>query len=195
VLITTSNLYGYGPVDGAMTEQHPLRPVGAKGGVRAQMWREAPAAHTAGHSRMTEVHGSCYLGAGSQSLLTMLVLPKVLAGARVRVPADLDAVHGWTYTGDVARMLIRVATDECAWGRAWHVFTAPPVSIRDVATRASALADAPSPPVHHACRDAMRGGDRGRAFPVLSLLVCHTVCGGPRLFEVVFGPVPEGVGG
>lgn len=29
----------------------------------------------------------------------------------------------------------------------------------------------------------------------LSLVVCHTVCGGPRLFEVVFGPVPEGVGG
>lgn len=93
----------------------------------------------------TEVRGSDYLGAGSQSLLTMLVLPKVLAGARARVPADLDAAHSWTYVGDVARLLIRVATDERAWGRAWHVPTAAAVSIRDIATRACAMTDAPTP--------------------------------------------------
>ncbi|MFI1397971.1 NAD-dependent epimerase/dehydratase family protein [Streptomyces sp. NPDC020681] len=145
VLVTTSNLYGYGPVDGAMTAETPLRATGAKARVRIQMWRDALAAHEAGRVRATEVRSSDYLGAGSQSLLTLQVLPKTLTGARVSVPADLDAAHSWTYVGDVARTLVAAATDERAWGRPWHAPTAPPQSIRDLATRAAHLAGAPAP--------------------------------------------------
>ncbi|RMB82457.1 NAD-dependent epimerase/dehydratase family protein [Streptomyces shenzhenensis] len=145
VLVAAGNLYGYGPVTGAMTEQHPLLATGTKGRVRARMWADALAAHKAGHLRTAEVRSSDYLGAGIQSLLTMAVLPKVLAGARARVPADLDAPHSWTYVGDVARTLVAVAADESAWGRAWHVPSTAPVSLRDITTRACALADAPPP--------------------------------------------------
>lgn len=145
VLVTTSNLYGYGPVEGTMTEQTPQRATGVKGRLRAQLWREALAAHESGEVRATEVRGSDYLGAGTQSLLTLLVLPKVLAGARVSVPADLDAPHSWTYVGDVARTLVAVAADERAWGRPWHVPTAAPVSMRELAARACAIAGAPAP--------------------------------------------------
>ncbi|MEU6009717.1 NAD-dependent epimerase/dehydratase family protein [Streptomyces sp. NPDC047453] len=145
VLVSAGNLYGYGPVTGAMTERHPLLATGAKGRVRAQMWADALAAYEAGHVRTTEVRSSDYLGAGTQSLLTMAVLPKALAGVRVSVPAALDAPHSWTYVGDVARTLVAVAADENAWGRAWHAPTAAPVSIRDIITRACALADAPPP--------------------------------------------------
>ncbi|MEU1791724.1 NAD-dependent epimerase/dehydratase family protein [Streptomyces sparsogenes] len=145
VLVTTSNLYGYGPVDGPITEQAPLRADGVKGRVRAGMWRDALAAHEAGEVRATEVRGSDYLGAGTQSLLTVAVLPKVLAGRRAVVPADSDAAHSWTYVGDVARTLVAVATDERAWGRPWHVPTAPPHSIRDLATAACASTGVPAP--------------------------------------------------
>ncbi|MEV6109556.1 NAD-dependent epimerase/dehydratase family protein [Streptomyces sp. NPDC051940] len=145
VLATVSNLYGYGPVDGPMTEQTPQRATGVKGRLRARLWREALAAHEAGEVRATEVRGSDYLGAGTQSLWSLLVLPKVLAGARVRVPADLDAPHSWTYAGDVARTLVAVAADERAWGRPWHVPTAPPLSLRELAGRACALAGAQAP--------------------------------------------------
>jgi nucleoside-diphosphate-sugar epimerase len=145
VLATTSNLYGYGPVDGPMTEQTPLRPAGSKGSVRAQMWLDALAAHDGGRIRATEVRGSDYIGAATQSLLTMLVLPKVRAGSRASVPADLDAPHSWTYVGDVARTLVAVATDERAWGRPWHVPTGPELSIREIAARASEMTNSPSP--------------------------------------------------
>ncbi|MFE7974018.1 NAD-dependent epimerase/dehydratase family protein [Streptomyces shenzhenensis] len=145
VLVAAGNLYGYGPVTGAMTEQHPLLETGTKGRVRARMWADALAAHKAGRIRTAEVRSSDYLGAGTQSLLTMAVLPKALAGARVRVPADLDAPHSWTYVGDVARTLVAVAADDSAWGRAWHVPSTAPVSLRDITTRACALADAPPP--------------------------------------------------
>ncbi|GAB2871518.1 NAD-dependent epimerase/dehydratase family protein [Streptomyces mayteni] len=145
VLATTSNLYGYGPVDGVLTEETPLRAAGVKGRVRARMWEDARAAHEAGQVRATEVRGSDYLGAGTSSMLTAAVLPAVLAGRRARVPADVDAPHSWTYAGDVARTLVAVATDERAWGRAWHVPTPPPRSIRQLATLACSLADAPAP--------------------------------------------------
>lgn len=145
VLATTGNLYGYGPVDGPISESAPLRSTGVKGRVRIRMWQDALAAHRAGRVRATEVRGSDYLGAGAQSALTVLVVPRVLAGRRAVVPADLDASHSWTYVGDVARTLVTVAVDERAWGRPWHVPTAAPASVREVARRVAAIAGAPEP--------------------------------------------------
>ncbi|MEH1054742.1 NAD-dependent epimerase/dehydratase family protein [Micromonospora sp. CPCC 206171] len=144
VLATVGNLYGYGPVDGPMTEQTPLAATGTKGRVRNRMWAEALAAHRAGRARVTEVRGSDYLGAGGTSL-PMLVLPRVLDGRRVFLPVDWDAPHTWTYIPDVARTLVVAATDARAWGRAWHVPSAPAAGMRELATRAAALVGAPAP--------------------------------------------------
>lgn len=143
VLVTTGNLYAYGAVDRPMTEQLPARPNSVKGEVRAKLWADALAAHEAGRIRTAEVRGSDYLGAGTLSAFTALVLPKVLAGKRASAPADLDAPHSWTYVGDVARTLVAVAADERAWGRPWHAPTAPAMSLRRLAARAAELAGAP----------------------------------------------------
>ena len=143
VLVTTGNLYGYGAVDGPMTEDTPLLPNSVKGRVRAKLWTDALAAHEAKRIRTAEVRGSDYLGAGAVSPFSVMVLPKVIKGSRGTAPADLDAPHSWTYVGDVARMLIAVAADESAWGRAWHVPTPEPLSVRALATRAAGLAGAP----------------------------------------------------
>jgi nucleoside-diphosphate-sugar epimerase len=144
VLVTTGNLYGYGKVGVPMTEELPLNPNSVKGEVRVKLWRDALAAHEAGRIRTAEVRGSDYLGAGTLSPFSAMVLPKVLAGKRGSLPADLDAPHSWTYVGDVARTLVAVAADESAWGRPWHVPTAPPLSVRALATRAAELAEAPT---------------------------------------------------
>jgi nucleoside-diphosphate-sugar epimerase len=143
VLVTTGNLYGYGPVDGAIKEDLPLRPNTVKGQVRARLWNEALEAHKAGRIRTADVRGSDYLGAGAVSPFSVTVLPKVIAGKRGMMPGDLDAPHSWTYVGDVARTLIAAAGDESAWGRAWHVPTPEPLSVRQLATRAAVLAGAP----------------------------------------------------
>jgi nucleoside-diphosphate-sugar epimerase len=144
VLVTTNNLYCYGLVDGPMTEDTPLGPNSVKGQVRAKLWTDALAAHEAGRIRTAEVRGSDYLGAGALSPFSAMVLPKVLSGGRGSIPADLDAPHSWTYVGDVARTLVAVAADQNAWGRPWHAPTPPPVSVRDLATRAAQLAGAPT---------------------------------------------------
>ncbi|APE38331.1 NAD-dependent epimerase [Nocardia mangyaensis] len=143
IYVATSNLYGYGPVDGPMTEDLPMRATTVKGRVRARLWEEALAAHRAGRVRAAEVRGSDYLGAGAVTPLSVLVLPKVLAGHRVSVPAALDVAHSWTYAGDVARTLVAVAASPSHLGRPWHVPTPPPRSIRAMAERIAELSGAP----------------------------------------------------
>ena len=69
-----------------------------KGRIRVRIWNEALEAHRAGRIRTAEVRGSDYLGARAVTPLTLRVLPKVVAGKRASVPADLDAPHSWTYT-------------------------------------------------------------------------------------------------
>ncbi|HEX6969898.1 MAG TPA: NAD-dependent epimerase/dehydratase family protein [Micromonosporaceae bacterium] len=147
VLAITSSLHGYGPVDSPMTESMPLRPRTTEGAVRTRIWHDALEAHRAGRLRVTEVRGSDYVGAGADSFLTRQVIPKVLAGERIVVPADLDAPHSWTYVGDVARTLVAAAAEERAWGRPWNVPTAAPASIREVAQRVAGLAGIPLPPL------------------------------------------------
>ncbi|PWR09692.1 NAD-dependent epimerase [Micromonospora acroterricola] len=144
VLATVGNLYGYGPVDGPMTEQTPPAATGTKGRVRNRMWADALAAHRDGRARVTEVRGSDYVGAGGTSL-AMMVLPRVLAGQRVFLPVNWDAPHTWTYIADVARTLVAAAADPQAWGRAWHVPSAPATPMRELANRAAALTGAPAP--------------------------------------------------
>ena len=131
VLVTVSNLYGYGPVSGPMTEDLPLAAQGPKGQVRAQMWRDALAAHQAGRLRATEVRGSDYVGPRVQGHLGDRVVPRLLAGRGVTVMKSADTAHTWTATDDVARLLATVAQDERAWGRPWHVPSNPPRTQRE----------------------------------------------------------------
>jgi nucleoside-diphosphate-sugar epimerase len=134
VLVSAGNLYLYGPVDGPMTEDLPLAAPGPKGRVRASMWADALAAHRAGRVRVTEVRGSDYLGARGQSQLGDRVVPRLLAGRAVQVLGSADQPHSWTFVDDVARLLVTVAGDERAWGRAWHVPTEPPRTQREAVT-------------------------------------------------------------
>lgn len=143
VLATVSNLYGYGPVQGPLTEAAPLAATGSKGRVRAQMFAEALAAHEDGRIRMTEVRGSDYVGPGAQSHMGERVVPRVLAGRKVSVLGSADTPHSWTYTHDMARMLVVAAADERAWGRAWHVPSNPPRTQRQVVSDLARVAGVP----------------------------------------------------
>lgn len=143
VLATASNLYGYGPVTGPITETTPLAATHPKLELRAEMWREALAAHQAGRIRATEVRASDYIEANS--LFGMAVAQPLLSGKRAVVPAPLDVPHSWTSISDVARTLVTVATDERGWGRAWLVPTNPPLTIRELAERFARVRGLPAP--------------------------------------------------
>ena len=61
VLASAATLYGYGPVAGPMSETTPLAATHPKLRLRAQMWRDALAAHQAGRIRTTEVRASDFI--------------------------------------------------------------------------------------------------------------------------------------
>jgi nucleoside-diphosphate-sugar epimerase len=159
------NLYGYGPVDGPMTEDLPLRPTTRKGALRATFWDEAKAAHDAGRIRVTEVRASDFIGRGATSVFTRIVVPRVIAQKPVWFPADLDAPHSWTGTVDTARALIAAAHGDRAWGRPWHAPTNAPVSVRQLSAALADRAGVPHSRLHRLPGWALRAA--GWTSPVI----------------------------
>ncbi len=147
VLVTLGNLYGYGPVDGPIGTDLPLAATGHKGRLRARMWDEALAAHEAGRLRTTEVRAADYVGPTVTAAAGLLRRygDAALAGRTVWSFGDPDVVHSFSYAPDVAAVLAAVATDERAWGRAWHVPGAEPRSVREALTDLVAAAPGPGP--------------------------------------------------
>jgi nucleoside-diphosphate-sugar epimerase len=144
VLVTVSNLYGYGPPAHPMVETDALNATSAKGRVRASIWQDALAAHEQGRVRATELRSSDYFGPRVRlSQMGERVIPRVLVGKSARVIGDPDAAHSWTYITDVARALIALGADERAWGRAWHTPTNPAMSQRQFIAALCAAANLP----------------------------------------------------
>ena len=141
VLVIMWNLYGYGPMTRPMKESDPLASTGVKGGVRIKMWRDGLAAHESGRIRATEVRASDFIGPEVlNSHLGERVIPKLLKGKGVQVVGNPDMVHSFTFMPDVARALVTAATDERAWGKAWHVPTNPATTPREMITMMSKIA-------------------------------------------------------
>lgn len=141
-LVTLSNLYMYAKPTSPMRATDPLDAPSVKGGVRAEMWRDALAAHTTGRVRVTEARASDFIGPdlGTNGHMGDRVVPRVLAGKKVSLLGDVDAIHSWTAIDDVARTLVALGSDERAWGRAWHVPTAGPLSQQALVHEMCALA-------------------------------------------------------
>ncbi len=123
VLVTMSNLYGYGRPSGPMTAETPMTATDVKGRVRTRMWTDALAAHEAGRVRVTEARAADFVGpqvpAGHSHLVRQLATLR--RGRRAWVIGDPDVVRSWAYLPDVAATLATLGTDERALGRAWHV--------------------------------------------------------------------------
>lgn len=167
VLVTMSNLYGYGPVTEPMTAQMPLNPTDHKGALRARMWEEARAAHEAGRIRATEARASDYIGPTLPVASGLLAryAQSTLASKPASVFADPDVPHAWTAIDDVARTLVMLGRDERAWGRPWLVPSNPPVSVREALRRLSAAVGAPEPRLRVVPRWLLKTG--GLVVPLL----------------------------
>jgi nucleoside-diphosphate-sugar epimerase len=149
VLVTMSNLYGYGRPSGPMTPETPLAATDTKGRVRARMWLDALAAHEAGRVRVTEARAADFVGPQVPGINSHLgrQLPALKKGRRAWVIGNPDAPRTWAYLPDVAATLATLGTDERAWGRAWHVPSNPPRSQRQALGDLAAAMNVPAVPV------------------------------------------------
>ena len=133
VLVSMSNLYGYGPVDGPIGQKTPIAATHPKLLLRARMWDDQLAAQHEGRIRTTEVRASDYIEANG--LLSFGLGKPILAGKRAYSPTPLDVPHSWTSVHDCARTLVTVASDERAYGQVWMVPTNPALTVRQLASR------------------------------------------------------------
>jgi nucleoside-diphosphate-sugar epimerase len=158
-LVTMSNLYVYGAPTGPMAPDSPLAATDRKGRVRIAMWREALAAHEAGRVRVTEARAADFVGPQVPAAHSHLVrqLPALRRGRRAWVVGDPDVLRSWAYLPDVAATLATLGTDERAFGRAWHVPSAPPRSQRQALTDLAAALDAPPARVGRIPWSVLRG--------------------------------------
>ena len=142
VLVMMDNLYAFGPeAPMPMHEDDPMRAAGTKGRTRAAMATDLLTGHAEGRFRATLARASDFFGPEVLgSMLGERVMPKVLAGKKVSLLGALDTPHDMSYMPDVARTLVTIATDERAWGRVWHVPSAPAVTQREAVQRLAQLA-------------------------------------------------------
>lgn len=166
VLVTMSNLYGYGPVTAPITRHTPLRPSDHKGELRAGMWRDALAAHEAGDARVSEARASDFIGPtlAAGGLLSMYAAA-TLAGKTAYVFSSPDVPHTWTAIDDVARTLAVLGHDERAWGSAWIVPSNPPRTVREALRELNVAAGLGEPKITQVPRWLMRAG--GAVVPLL----------------------------
>lgn len=143
VLVSHSNVYGYGPVTRPMREQMPTSALHPKLRIRADIWHDALALHESGRIRATEVRASDHIQ--PNSLFALALCKPLLDGKKVVSPIPLDVPHSWTSVTDAARLLVTVAADERAWGKVWHAPTNPPLTARALVTRFCEIENLPSP--------------------------------------------------
>ena len=115
-----------------VAEATRLAATGRKGRVRARVWQDALAAHQAGRVRVAEVRAADFVGPGAQSAMGERIVRHVRQGKNVSVLGRADRPHTWSFTDDVARMLVTAGTDPRASGHAWHVPSNDPLSQRQV---------------------------------------------------------------
>lgn len=131
-LVICSNLYGYGPYDGVLTEDVPLNATWANGRARARVWEETKALNDSGQLRVTEVRGSDYICSNEQSRMGNRVVPNLMLGKPVQLLGALDQPHTWTDPDDVAQLMMKLAEDHRSWGKPWHVPSNPPKTQQEV---------------------------------------------------------------
>jgi nucleoside-diphosphate-sugar epimerase len=125
-LVFFDNVYMYGKVDGAMTEDTPFRPCSKKGEIRAEIATMLLNEIKAGNLRALIARSADFYGPGGRTgLPNILVFDKFAKGAKAMWPVNASVKHSFTFTPDAARSLVLLADSEHAWNQTWHVPTAP----------------------------------------------------------------------
>ncbi|WP_328951631.1 NAD-dependent epimerase/dehydratase family protein [Streptomyces sp. NBC_00184] len=135
-LVVLDTLYPYGETRGAvMTEDTPWNATTRKGRMRAELDTRYLAAHADGRLRVVLGRSADFVGPGVlNSTLGGAVFPAALTGGEVPAFGDIDLPHSYTYIGDVAAGLATLGENADAYGRVWHLPTAPALTTRQILT-------------------------------------------------------------
>lgn len=123
-LVFFDNVYAYGRVQGAMTEDTPYNPCSKKGEVRAAIATTMMNEVRAGNLRGMIVRAADFYGPGAALSLThATVHERLKAGKTPQWVGNAQAVHTFTYTPDAGRTVALLGNRPEAYGQVWHALT------------------------------------------------------------------------
>lgn len=131
-LVYADNLYCYGPVTGAITEDLPYAPRSPKEHTRAALAQTLMAAHREGKVRAAIGRASDFFGPRvTVSNMGKQVFSAVLNGRPAQLMPSIDTPHTYTFIDDFARALVALGAREEAYGQVWHVPSAQTLTTRE----------------------------------------------------------------
>ena len=123
-LIFFDNVYMYGRVAGAMTEDTPFNPSSRKGEIRARLAMTLTDEWKAGGLTGMIARSADFYGPGAKTgIPNVLVFEPMSKNQSAMCLASDSMPHSYTYTPDAAEALMTLATSKAAWNQTWHLPT------------------------------------------------------------------------
>lgn len=122
-LVFMDNVYAYGLVHGAMTEETPMRPCSEKGKVRLKIANMLLDAMQHGLRACIARAADFYGPYCDKSVLNATLFERYAAGKSAFLMGRTDQVHTYTYAPDIGPALALLGTDPRADGQVWHLPT------------------------------------------------------------------------
>jgi len=131
-LVFMDNVYMYGKVNGAMTEDQAHNAATVKGLARKNLIDQLSASKIDYVvARSADFYGP---GANSNSLLNLFILANLKAARPANWLGGVDFKHSFTYTRDIAAAMVVLAEAQGVSRTTWHIPTvAPALTIRELA--------------------------------------------------------------
>lgn len=138
-LIFFDNVYMYGKVSGAMTEETPFNPCSKKGEIRAKIATTLISEWQSGALTGMIARAADFYGPHTRNgVLNLLVLEPFSKKGKASWLVNDAVPHSLTYTPDAAQSLMHLAERATAWNQTWHVPSSPnPLTGREFITLAA----------------------------------------------------------
>lgn len=123
-LVFFDNVYAYGRVEGAMTEETPYNPISKKGEVRAQIASLLLDEIRSGNLQAMIARSADFYGPGAvKSFPHVTVFERLKAAKAPQWIGDPHTVHTFTFTPDAGHALALLGNSLAAYGQTWHLPT------------------------------------------------------------------------
>jgi nucleoside-diphosphate-sugar epimerase len=128
-LIFFDNVYTYGLVDGAMTEDTPYRPSSKKGKIRAGIANMLVEEIKAGNIRASIARAPDFYGTDSlNSFVDMMVITKYAAKQTAQWIGNPNKKHNFIYIPDAGKAMFLLGQNPDSDNQVWHLPTPPAIT-------------------------------------------------------------------
>lgn len=121
-LVFFDNIYGYGPVDGVMTEDTPMNPSSKKGTTRKEIATMLMKEYESGTLQALIARAPDFYGPATPlSLTTPMIFDRLKRGKTAQWMLNADLEHAFIYTPDAGRATALLGNTATAYNQAWHL--------------------------------------------------------------------------